>query len=426
MSKKQTTVQEKTSADSKAIGFEYQYFYFLYQLLQLQTGQTVGYEVKDDVHIDKADGGQILVQLKHSVETRADDHIINLTEKDEDLWKTVSNWISIINDPVEKRSSLESQLEFINKTDFQLVTNKSNSTSNQFITKLEAYQSGKLSIVDMKAYLKELSIPKKGKDSSKVDTYISTLINQDEKWLENFLNKLRIEHNKDDLINRIKLRIKEKNVKSSRIDDVFASVNSRLKEITYENIKNRKKVNFTFDEYDKHFTRLFEWGRSIKLPIILGDKQVTLPENPQNYTFIKQLLDVQILSKYDTDFEENLVNTFTSKFEMHNHLLRWLQDSEITEDVIREFNEETKSQWATIYNSTYSKLKRKLRGMSIEEVDNDELLDLANECYFETLKLKLFIDDTPINTTMSNGQFYLLSDIPAIGWDYRWKERFTK
>ncbi|QCJ40832.1 hypothetical protein FAY30_02305 [Bacillus sp. S3] len=426
MSKKQTTVQEKTSADSKAIGFEYQYFYFLYQLLQLQTGQTVGYEVKDDVHIDKPDGDQILVQLKHSVETRADGNIINLTEKDEDLWKTISNWISIINDPAEKRLSLESQLEFINKTDFQLVTNKSNSITNLFITKLEEYQSGKLSLVEMKAYLKVLSNPKKGKESSKVDTYISTLENQDEKWLESFLNKLRIEHNKDDLINRIKLRIKEKNVKSSRIDDVFVAVNSRLKEIIYEDIKAGKKVKFTFDEYDKHFTRLFELGRSIKLPIILSNKRVPLPENPQDYTVIKQLLDVQILSKYDADYEENLVNIFTSKYEMHNHLLRWLQNSEITEDVKREFDEETKSQWTTIFNSTYSKLKRKLRGMSIEEIDNDELLDLASQCYFETLKLKLSIDDTPINTTMSYGQLYLLSDIPVIGWDYRWKERFAK
>lgn len=426
MSKKQTTVQEKTSADSKAIGFEYQYFYFLYQLLQLQTGQTVGYEVKDDVHIDKPDGEQILVQLKHSIETKADGHIVNLTEKDEDLWKTVSNWISIINDPAENRTSLESQLEFINKTEFQLVTNKSNSSSNQFITKLGEYQNGNLTLADMKAYLKMLCIPKKGKDSSKVDTYISTLENQEEKWLENFLNKLRIEHNKDDLINRIKLRIKEKNVKSSRIDDVFASVNSRLKELIYKDIKAGKKVKFTFDEYDKHFTRLFELGRSIKLPIILGNKSVPLPENPQDHTFIKQLLDIQILSRHDTDYEENLVNFFTSKYEMHNHLLRWIQQSEITEDVKREFDEETKSQWTTIFNSTYSKLKRKLRGMSIEEIDKDKLLDLASQCYFETLKIKLSLDDTPINTSMSNGQFYLLSDIPVIGWDYCWKERYAK
>ncbi|MEF2095140.1 hypothetical protein V3595_10770 [Bacillus sp. CFBP9009] len=424
MSEKQMTVQEKTSADSKSIGFDYQYYYFLYQLLQLKTGQIVGYEVKDDVHIDKPDGEQILIQLKHSIETRADGGIVNLTEKDEDIWKTISNWIKIINDPVEKRTSLEAQINFIDKTEFQLVTNKSNSTSNQFIKKLAEYQNGKLTVGDLKSYLKILSSPKTGKDTPKVDKYISTLESQAEEWLQQFLNKLRIEHNKDDLIQCIKLRIKEKNVKHSRIDDVFASIDSHLKTLIYDDVKARRKVLFTFDEYDKHFTRFFEWGRSIKLPIILGDKKVSLPKNPEKYTFIKQLIDIEIISQLDNDFEDSLISVFTSKYEMHNNLFRWLQQDEITEDVIRQFDEETILIWTNIFGSIYNKLKRKLRRMPIEQIDQDELLDLASQCYFEALKLNLSIDETSLNTSMSNGQFYLLSDIPALGWDIRWKERY--
>lgn len=327
-------------------------------------------------------------------------------------------------DPVEKRTSLKAQIKFIDKTEFQLVTNKSNTTSNQFIKKLAEYQKGKLTVGDLKSYLKILCSPKTGKDTPKVDKYISTLESQAEEWLQQFLNKLRIEHNKDDLIECIKLRIKEKNVKHSRIDDVFASIDSHLKTLIYEDVKARRKVLFTFDEYDKHFTRFFEWGRSIKLPIILGDKKVSLPKNPEKYTFIKQLIDIEIISQLDNDFEDSLISVFTSKYEMHNNLFRWLQQDEITEDVIRQFDEETILIWTNIFGSIYNKLRRKLRRMPIEQIDQDELLDLASQCYFEALKLNLSIDETSLNTSMSNGQFYLLSDIPVLGWDIRWKERY--
>ena len=41
-----TTYQEKTNADNKSVGFDYQYYYFLYQLLTLEEGQKIGVTVK--------------------------------------------------------------------------------------------------------------------------------------------------------------------------------------------------------------------------------------------------------------------------------------------------------------------------------------------------------------------------------------------
>jgi hypothetical protein len=60
---------DKTSAEDKSIGFDYQYYYFLNELLRLKSGQTAGYEVLDDVHIELADGNTLLIQLKHTVQT---------------------------------------------------------------------------------------------------------------------------------------------------------------------------------------------------------------------------------------------------------------------------------------------------------------------------------------------------------------------
>lgn len=42
---------DTTSADKQQTGFEYQYLYFILQLLDIGPGETVGYEALDDVHI---------------------------------------------------------------------------------------------------------------------------------------------------------------------------------------------------------------------------------------------------------------------------------------------------------------------------------------------------------------------------------------
>lgn len=47
------TKQEKISADVIQIGFEFQYYYFLKCVLEMKTNESVGFEVKDDVHIEK-------------------------------------------------------------------------------------------------------------------------------------------------------------------------------------------------------------------------------------------------------------------------------------------------------------------------------------------------------------------------------------
>ena len=54
-----------TNADDKLIGFEYQFFYFLLSLLKMQVGDVVGFEVKEDVHIEN-DGKITFCQLKHT------------------------------------------------------------------------------------------------------------------------------------------------------------------------------------------------------------------------------------------------------------------------------------------------------------------------------------------------------------------------
>jgi hypothetical protein len=96
---------EQTSAKDIFIAFEYQYYYFLLQILKLKHGESAGMEVLDDVHTTLQNNRQVLVQVKHTVQKGAQGHPINLTELDADLWKTLSNWTKVICDKKDNRSS---------------------------------------------------------------------------------------------------------------------------------------------------------------------------------------------------------------------------------------------------------------------------------------------------------------------------------
>ena len=121
---------EKTAAPGASAGFEYQYYYFLYRLLNLKKGQSVGLEIKDDVHTDLQNDVQLLFQLKHTIQKQANNSPIALSELDSDLWKTLHNWASVIVDPVDKRALEQDQIDFVKRTEFHLVTNKSKSKTN--------------------------------------------------------------------------------------------------------------------------------------------------------------------------------------------------------------------------------------------------------------------------------------------------------
>lgn len=422
------THQETTAAEDKSIGFEYQYYYFLYLILGLETGETIGLEIKDDIHIDFQNGNQTLLQLKHSIQTDANGKIINLRESDSDLWKTIYNWIKVINDEAEGRTNLGVQLEFIEKTKFILVSNKSYNTTNQFIVNLDKFKSGLISLEEFKEYIEKkynTEISKKSKESdekgeSKFLIYIKELKNQDNKWLEAFFKNITLSLNEDDLIERIKLRIKEKFVPENRIEDVFSSLDSNIRSENYIAIKQRERIEYSFDKLYEKYTRCFLLGRTQRK--IIRRHNPIISGNPEEQLFIKQLEDIEVISKTDDDYQEQIIKRTIAKLLIYNNLEQWKQDGELMSTEIDGFDRESIYEWEVVFDKTYRKLKRKLK--SIKEVDENEIIDLANSCLEEILSKKLSFDDTPLDLELSNGQYYLLSDNPKIGWRYDWDKRY--
>ena len=236
------TIQDKHTARDKVVGFDYQFYYFMYLVLDLRHGDKIGFEVKDDVHIDMSNGITILYQAKHTISTKADGTPENLTTLDIDLWKTLSNWVDMIK---SKQSILESY-------SFCLVTNKSDKT-NEFIESLNHFKKA----LDTDNVINLLKLLRDKTKNSEIKGYLKNILSLGKKTMKQFLLKLTMETGTDDIINKIKDRIYEHCHQKDVIDSIFDSLSSNLNMAKYLDIKDRKKFEITFDEFNKKFGKCF-------------------------------------------------------------------------------------------------------------------------------------------------------------------------
>lgn len=149
--------QSKRSAAHVFAAFEYQWNYFVLQLLGIiDDSTTVSFERLDDV--DKQTGESItLYQIKHSVQKNANGETINLSNRDTDLWKTISIWMKLIDE----------QPDMLNSHKFVLVTNKAIS-ENAFVKALEKFGANQ-SIDELKSALISIQESERG-NKDKTDT----------------------------------------------------------------------------------------------------------------------------------------------------------------------------------------------------------------------------------------------------------------
>ncbi|MBV6714863.1 ABC-three component system protein [Paenibacillus chitinolyticus] len=409
--------QDTTNANDKSIGFDYQYYYFLYLLLGLEEGQAIGIEVKDDVHIDLSNGNQILLQLKHTLQTSASGASINITERDSDLWKTIYNWINVINDKNDGRKNTSDQLVFIEKTVFILVSNKSSNSNNKLLVKLSEFNKGKLGIDDIVRYLNELHSTTESKE---IQGYMALLLKQTSKWLSKFFSKLHFELDQDDLISKVKSRIKAKQVRETKIDDVFHSVDSKLREEYYFNTKSLSKTIINFDHFYKGYHIFFDKGRNNKLPIRKQPIQFNKPLQEQ--IFIKQLLEIYAIE--DNALDKMLTLT-EFMLQMYNHLDFWEKEGLITKQQIEEFNKDCVRKWQNAHEEVHRKILLDIR-LDNKQPEFRELIECALKCLDEIKKKEVIFDENSLDAEMSNGQYYLLSNEPRIGWHLNWEEEYKK
>lgn len=391
------THADKTAADDKSIGFDYQYYYFLHRVLKLGKRQSVGLEVKDDVHTELENDQQILIQLKHTTQRKRGGTLINLTTFDSDLWKTLSNWSKVIRDKDSGRITGKSHLTFVSKTEFMLVTNKSQTNTCRFIDVLESKKDSR----------KQLELLKSQTKDSKIKDYIQDVLYLSDPVLNAFLAKIHLEHNVEHVINLCKESIAENHVPEGRVDQLFRDLDSQIRQDDFISIKNGEKIIISFSDFSRKSRRFFDLARNTDLKI--SEYHESLPNNLMDQLFIRQLTDIGDLSKDDVEYISNYTRYMLT---VKTNLLQWQSGGELTFEEVAKFNGEAKLRWQNRFRAIHRK-KNKKNG-----------IDLALKVLDEMRMEKLMLGSQNMGTEFSNGEYYYLSDIPEIGWLSNWEAKY--
>lgn len=393
-----------TSADSKSIGFDYQFYHFLYRLLNIKTDESVGLEVKDDIHTELNNDRQVLIQAKFSNQRNSQGEVINLTKYDADLWKTIYNWTKIIVDENDNRQHIDEQLKFINKTDFILTTNKNYKEHDDLLSYIHKLKS----TMDIDEFIVSINILKAGTTDNLILSYIKEFLALDKNVLLAFSKNINFDIGNNDIVSLCKKTIKEKFVFDENVDVLFCLIESEIRQRNYFEVIDGKKIIIEFNEVNKLFNKVFTVIRSkeIKETYLEG---ITIPASLHEQVFIKQLLDIEYLSKDDN---ETIVKFTKHKYNMDENINRWLTDSDFLSQDLEIFEK-------GVIDKIETRKLHYYRGITQE---NDILIkaqNLVDETLSENLKINNNYELSPM---LSKGEYFRLTDKPVIGWHKNWEK----
>ncbi|MFT5916316.1 MAG: hypothetical protein ACI81T_002824 [Bacteroidia bacterium] len=413
--------ERKKQADAVIAGFEYQFYYFLLKLLEMNSGDEVGFEVKDDVHITFLDGTQELVQLKHTIQKTVNDKNVNLANKDLDIWKTIKSWIEIIklNDNSEN---------FIKRTTFKLVTNKSFSKRNKFISDLSDFKNDNSSYVDLIDNISNLLKESDNEDKKKtVDEAINCFIawtTSNEKEAQLFLSNIEVEHDFENIFLKIRKQLMESwNISEKSCEDTFSRLDSAIRKDNYEKICNREKIVIDTKLFHRKYRRCFVYGNN-EVPLRPSSHhKIPKKEDWKNQVFIRQIMDVNpyLEDAKIQDYTSEKIETLNVKWVWMNELYIYLPED------VKRFDEEWIKKWENIFDRYNAKYKRILKNNSKSDEEKLELLSEIALDFFHEFREKANYELNGIclkETKYCNGQVYLLSDQPVIGWGHDWEELY--
>lgn len=400
---------KKHRAGAQDAAQSYHSYYLLLLLLRLRIGEKIGFEVKEDLHITKADGTTEYIQIKHSTQRDAQRNPVNLTSLDMDLWGTLSNWLTLIQSDNFKN---------LDKCKFTLITNKEG-RENKFQNVLIDFKSEKDK--DTEIFLNQISsIPTNNQQILECIKQFNQLSQND---LRLFLNNLSIETGNNDVIKKIREEIFYKCMDEKYIQTIFDSFCSRLQEKKYNEICNKGSYEISYDNYLKDF------GDCIRAiykhsPLPVREWNNELPNDLESQIFIQQLLDIEDI---DQDSKEEIREFTFKKLSTVNTLSDWIENKEIYQFDLENFEKNTIELWKNYFGSKYRAIRRKINNGDLISDLEDEIKPLAVEMLDDLRKISLSVPGNLylVDIFISNGYLYLLSDKLKIGWHYDWKNRYT-
>ena len=412
--------QSKRSAADIFAAFEYQWNYFVLRLLkENDDAATVSFELHDDVDT-QTEEGITLYQIKHSVRKSSKGETINLSNRDTDLWKTISIWMKFI----------EEQPDILENTKFQLITNKAIS-KNKFVEAIEAFHNTH-SVEDLKSAIvtiKESERTEKSKIKSdnsvtnhlNVAQIISDLLNKD--YLKEFCSRISISKTSDILKEDIKRIMGNRfGLNYNRIDWVYNKLMTSLKDDSIVNIINKTPVSYNGSIFTERYQSILDIGRK-KLNFRFDYSLDNLSGDFRDFLFIKQLISIDDTKNDDLDRIADLTKNWLF---FNNNLQEHWNNNDIIHEDVKRLTEDVYAKWRTYYHSNYRRIISEATCSGLCEAGCNTV-DSMRQCEF-------LLADTPLGNFLSEGCIYyysnsateIIPDLPLIGWHRDWKNKFKK
>ena len=412
--------QSKRSAADIFAAFEYQWNYFVLRLLkENDDAATVSFELHDDVDT-QTEEGITLYQIKHSVRKSSKGETINLSNRDTDLWKTISIWMEFI----------EEQPDILENTKFQLITNKAIS-KNKFVEAIEAFHDTH-SVEDLKSAfvtIKESKRTEKSKIESdksvnnhlNVSQIISDLLNKD--YLKEFCSRISISKTSDILKEDIKRIMGNRfGLNYNRIDWVYNKLMTSLKDDSIVNIINKTPVSYNGSIFTERYQSILGIGRK-KLNFRFDYSLDNLSGDFRDFLFIKQLISIDDTKDDDLDRIADLTKNWLF---FNNNLQEHWNNNDIIHEDVKRLTEDVYAKWRTYYHSNHRRI--------ISEATCSELCEAGCNTVDSMRQCEFLLADTPLGNFLSEGCIYyysnsateIIPDLPLIGWHRDWKNKFKK
>ena len=411
--------QSKRSAVDIFAAFEYQWDYFVLMLLkENEDTVTVSFEIRDDVDV-QYENNTILYQIKHSVQKNAKGKTINLSNRDTDLWKTISTWMKFIDE----------NLDVLKKSEFILVTNK-NISNNKFVKTLESFRMDK-NEDDLKAAFITIRDNEKTKledatnTTKKKDVDISKVINEllGKNYLIEFCDRIYVLETSNLLKEDIKRLMSNRfGLNPNRIEWVYNQIMNKLKDDSIERIVTDRQVSYTGAIFTEKYQSILDIGRQ-KIHFRTDYSFQDFNGEPRDLLFMKQLFSVGDTKEDELD---RIVKLTTKWLCFNNNLHEYWNNDVLTRDDVERLTKNVCSTWDNCHHSKH-------RRISPEAIDN-ELCTAGCDTVDEMRKERFSLANNPLEEFLSEGCIYyysntatdIISELPLIGWHRDWKDKFKK
>ncbi len=104
---------------------------------------------------------------------------------------------------------------------------------------------------------------------------------------------------------------------------------------------------------------------------------------------------------------------FTAKYKLRisKNIEQWVQDGNLVSDEVEDFHEDVFLRWENEFHNSFRKCTNVAETI-------DSAMDLLTMLRRERFRLS----ETDLDTKLSNGELYYLSDIGRIGWHRDWRD----